>query len=294
MPYGDNGGWPAIHLHMMLNGPAIPVHVDAPSIYHPLHADDILAMVPRLLEAASVPAVTVNWGGSEPVSIEEWCTYLAGLAGTEARFEPTTQTIDSVAIDTTRMHELAGQTSVPWREGMRAHGQGAASRPGAVSAGPGGATGELRFVLCDPEELPASELLAAMRAELIGAYDNASRLDNPPLLPGGAACARRRLLRRVRGPRGRGGWGAAATRRRRGGNQADVRAARGAVARRGGRTAAQRSRRRPGRWATRAPRLDTGPKQVTAQRLYRGAGYAEIAPYNDNPFACFWGEKRLV
>ena len=118
VPYGDNGGWPAIHLHMMLNGSAIPVHVDAPSIYHPLHADDILAMVPRLLDAASVPAVTVNWGGSEPVSIEEWCTYLAELAGTEARFEPTTQTIDSVAIDTTRMHELAGRRRVPWREGM--------------------------------------------------------------------------------------------------------------------------------------------------------------------------------
>ena len=119
VPYGDNGGWPAIHLHMMLSGHAIPVHVDAPSIYHPLHADDILAMVPRLLAAASVPAVTVNWGGSEAVSIEEWCTYLAGLAGTEARFEPTAQTIDSVQIDTTRMHELAGTTTVPWRDGMR-------------------------------------------------------------------------------------------------------------------------------------------------------------------------------
>jgi hypothetical protein len=33
---------------------------------------------------------------------------------------------------------------------------------------------------------------------------------------------------------------------------------------------------------------------VTAQRLYRAAGYTEIAPYNDNPFACFWGEKRLT
>jgi hypothetical protein len=41
-------------------------------------------------------------------------------------------------------------------------------------------------------------------------------------------------------------------------------------------------------------RLDTGPKQAHAQRLYRAAGYAEIAPYNDNPFACFWGEKRLT
>jgi nucleoside-diphosphate-sugar epimerase len=119
VPYGDGGGWPAIHLHMMLSGHAVPVHVDAPSVYHPLHADDILAMVPRLLGVASVPATTVNWGGSEAVSIEEWCTYLAELTGIEARFEPTAQTIDSVQIDTTRMHELIGSTTVPWREGMK-------------------------------------------------------------------------------------------------------------------------------------------------------------------------------
>jgi UDP-glucuronate 4-epimerase len=118
VPYGDNGGWPAIHLQMMLSGHAVPVHVDAPSVYNPLHADDISATVPRLLAVASVPAVTVNWGGSEPVSIEEWCTYLAELTGTEARFAPTEHTIDSVQIDTTRMHELIGPTTVPWREGM--------------------------------------------------------------------------------------------------------------------------------------------------------------------------------
>jgi nucleoside-diphosphate-sugar epimerase len=118
VPYGDGGGWPAIHLHMMLTGNAVPVHVDAPSVYHPLHADDILAMVPRLLAAASVPATTVNWGGSEAVSIEEWCSYLAGLVGVEPRFEPTAETIDSVQIDTSRMHELIGRTTVPWRDGM--------------------------------------------------------------------------------------------------------------------------------------------------------------------------------
>jgi UDP-glucuronate 4-epimerase len=118
VPYGDGGGWPAIHLHMMLSGNAVPVHVDAPSVYHPLHQDDILAMVPKLLGVASVPATTVNWGGSEAVSIEEWCTYLADLTGTEATFAPTDQTIDSVQIDTSRMHELIGRTTVPWRDGM--------------------------------------------------------------------------------------------------------------------------------------------------------------------------------
>jgi UDP-glucuronate 4-epimerase len=119
VPYGDGGGWPAIHLHMMLSGHAVPVHIDAPSVYHPLHADDIAAMMPRLLEVASVPATTVNWGGSEAVSIEEWCTYLAELVGIEATFAPTADTIDSVQIDTTRMHELIGPTTVPWRDGMR-------------------------------------------------------------------------------------------------------------------------------------------------------------------------------
>jgi UDP-glucuronate 4-epimerase len=119
VPYGDGGGWPAIHLHMMLSGHAVPVHIDAPSVYHPLHADDILTMVPRLLDVAATPATTVNWGGSEAVSIEEWCTYLGGLVGVTARFEPTAQTIDSVQIDTTRMHELIGPTTVAWRDGMR-------------------------------------------------------------------------------------------------------------------------------------------------------------------------------
>jgi hypothetical protein len=40
--------------------------------------------------------------------------------------------------------------------------------------------------------------------------------------------------------------------------------------------------------------LDAGPKQAHALRLYRGAGYADIEPYNDNPFASFWGEKALT
>jgi len=42
-----------------------------------------------------------------------------------------------------------------------------------------------------------------------------------------------------------------------------------------------------------AVRLDTGPKQLHGLALYRSAGYVDVPPYNDNPFACFWGEKRL-
>jgi nucleoside-diphosphate-sugar epimerase len=119
VPYGDRGGWPAIHLEMILNGNEIPVHIDAPSVYHPIHQDDIIAMVPGLIGAATAPSTTVNWGGDQAVSIEEWCGYLAGLTGTEARFLPTPDTIDSVQIDLTRMHELVGSTTVHWKDGMR-------------------------------------------------------------------------------------------------------------------------------------------------------------------------------
>jgi GNAT superfamily N-acetyltransferase len=40
-------------------------------------------------------------------------------------------------------------------------------------------------------------------------------------------------------------------------------------------------------------RLDTGPRQAGAQRLYESAGYAAIANFNANPVATFFGEKRL-
>jgi GNAT superfamily N-acetyltransferase len=40
-------------------------------------------------------------------------------------------------------------------------------------------------------------------------------------------------------------------------------------------------------------RLDTGPKQPHAERLYRRAGYREIPDYNGNVVARHWFEKGL-
>lgn len=41
-------------------------------------------------------------------------------------------------------------------------------------------------------------------------------------------------------------------------------------------------------------RLDTGPKQAHAQRLYELEGYRAVANFNGNPVATFFGEKRLT
>ncbi len=119
VPYGDNGGWPAFHLAMIEAGEAVPVHPDRPNRFNPIHESDIIRMVPRLLDVASVPATTVNWGGSQSVDLEEWCALVGELTGNEVTFVETEQTIGSVVIDTTKMHELVGATEIDWRDGMR-------------------------------------------------------------------------------------------------------------------------------------------------------------------------------
>lgn len=119
VPYGANGGWPAFHLEMILAGSPIPVHPNGPSLYNPIHEDDYVSHVPRLLEAASIPATTVNWGGSRPVALEEWCRYLGELVGRKPQFIESELALSSVALDTTKMESIVGPTRVEWREGMR-------------------------------------------------------------------------------------------------------------------------------------------------------------------------------
>lgn len=40
-------------------------------------------------------------------------------------------------------------------------------------------------------------------------------------------------------------------------------------------------------------RLDTGPRQSHAERMYRASGYRPVANFNGNPVASFFGEKPL-
>jgi UDP-glucuronate 4-epimerase len=119
VPYGEDYGWMLFHLAMMEAGEPIPVHLDAPTSYSPIHHDDIMASLPHLLGAASVPATTLNWAGSEVVSIEEWATELGQLTGLEPTFAPTDATLPSIIADTTRLAETGFVASVGWREGLR-------------------------------------------------------------------------------------------------------------------------------------------------------------------------------
>jgi nucleoside-diphosphate-sugar epimerase len=118
VPYGDTGGWPFYHLVMMRNGAPIAVHPEHPNLYNLLHVDDYVEKIPRLLAAASVDTTTVNFGGSEATSIEEWCAYLGELTGLVPTFKDDPETFGSLCLDTDRMHTLIGPTRVAWRDGI--------------------------------------------------------------------------------------------------------------------------------------------------------------------------------
>jgi GNAT superfamily N-acetyltransferase len=150
----------------------------------------------------------------------------------------------------------------------------------------------VRFVPVDPEVPPASELLAEMAVELNALYWSASRLDLPRVEPfelrppegvylvgweGDAAVAGGGLRRLDDG--------VAEVKRMFVRPPARSRGLAGALL-----EALEAQARSLG--YDRA-RLDTGPKQVHAIALYTRAGYVPVEPYNDNPFACFWGEKDL-
>jgi UDP-glucuronate 4-epimerase len=119
VPYGDNGGWPFYHMEMMLGGIPIPVPAGGPARYNPIHEDDIITTIPKLLAVASVPATTLNWCGEQDVSLQDWCNYLGSLVGKEPVFQESDQALRGNPTDPSRMRELVGSTSVDWRDGMR-------------------------------------------------------------------------------------------------------------------------------------------------------------------------------
>ena len=116
--YGPLGGAPADRLERIRQGKQIVLHPDAPNNYNPIYEDDYVRLGIRALEVASVPPLTVNWAGSETVSAEDYCAYLAELIGKEVSFRYDDRAPWPLWPDVTFMHEILGRTQVPWREGM--------------------------------------------------------------------------------------------------------------------------------------------------------------------------------
>lgn len=117
--YGPLGGAPADRLNLMLQGKPVKLHPDKPNNFNPIYEDDYVELGIRAMEAASTPPLVVNWAGSETVSAEDYCTYMGELVGVEPVFEYSPAAHTPLWPDVTRMHEVLGRTSVPWRDGFR-------------------------------------------------------------------------------------------------------------------------------------------------------------------------------
>ena len=117
--YGPEGGAPADRLDMMLAQKTIRLHPDKPNNYNPIYEDDYVELGIRAMEVAATPPIVVNWAGSETVSVEDYCAYMGELVGVEPIFDYTPDAHTPLWPDVTYMHEVLGQTKVPWREGFR-------------------------------------------------------------------------------------------------------------------------------------------------------------------------------
>jgi nucleoside-diphosphate-sugar epimerase len=118
--YGERGGMPVWHMHAIAVGEPVRTRWN-PMPYSPIHDDDISAQLEALLDVASVPATIVNWGGDEPVSVQQWSAYLGELLGVEP--EVVVEVAPGASIGSVADHHkraaITGPCQVHWRDGLR-------------------------------------------------------------------------------------------------------------------------------------------------------------------------------
>jgi len=117
-PFG-HGGVPVLLYRQLLTGKPIPIPRKGQNLASLIHTDDLVRQVPLLWQAASVPALVLNWGGDDAVGIQDCLRYIAEITGVEARFEPSDVTRETYAFDPAKRRALIGGCSVGWKDGVR-------------------------------------------------------------------------------------------------------------------------------------------------------------------------------
>jgi hypothetical protein len=89
-------------------------------LFSPIHERDIIDQLGALVASASVPAAVVNWGGDEPVRMQEWCALMGDLIGTAPVYRSSEQAFRGAPVDADRRRVITGPARVAWRDGMAA------------------------------------------------------------------------------------------------------------------------------------------------------------------------------
>jgi nucleoside-diphosphate-sugar epimerase len=115
---GTYGGVPMLYFTQMLAGAPIAVPLEGQNWCSLLYTDDLVAQVPHLWRAASVPSTLVNWGGDEPVGVTDCIRHIEALTGVAARLVPSEVTRETYQFDPTLRRRLTGPCRVGWRDGI--------------------------------------------------------------------------------------------------------------------------------------------------------------------------------
>lgn len=116
----DDGGYPGMLLDHIAEGATIRMPKTRTLTMSPIHEDDMVRQLEPMLNAASVPATIVNWGGAEPVEMEAVARYIGVLIGKEPKFEFCDEgTIPNRITDTTKGRSIGMDWQVHWKDGIR-------------------------------------------------------------------------------------------------------------------------------------------------------------------------------
>lgn len=136
VPYGSVWGWPTRHLEDIAAGRPLVVHPSDAMLFSPIHERDITDQLGALVASASVPATIVNWGGDQPVRMQDWCDLMGNLIGTEPDFQVSDRAFRGAPVDASSRLAITGPTGVSWREGITAMVEDWQAQRSPPSAGP--------------------------------------------------------------------------------------------------------------------------------------------------------------
>ena len=115
--YGPRGGSVTQRVDQVCRGEPVSIYPGVPNWYSPLYEDDYVEKTIAAAGIARVGGEIINVGGSESVTIQDYCRMAGEIAGKEPIFVET-GTSWPIRADVTKMERLLGPSRVSVREGV--------------------------------------------------------------------------------------------------------------------------------------------------------------------------------
>lgn len=116
--YGPRGGAITQRIDQVASGQPVSVYPGVRNVYTPLYEDDYVEKTIAAAGIAKVGGEVINVGGTEPITIQEYCAIAGEILGKEPVFVQNSKAWP-IWGDTTKMARLLGPNKVSMREGIR-------------------------------------------------------------------------------------------------------------------------------------------------------------------------------